>query len=105
MELTARSPMGDYVERERIEIYAPLPHNGVLKELRQGIYYLQGRKENMGVTVTDKSSLCFSCHYGNHIISGKGSSFLQCQKHFENPRYHKYPVLPMVACSGYKVSV
>jgi hypothetical protein len=50
---------------------------------------------------TEKSSLCFSCHYGNHIISGKGSSFLQCQKHFENPRYPKYPVLPVFACSGY----
>ena len=56
----------------------------------------------MGVTVTDKSSLCFSCHYRNHIISGKGSSFLQCQKHFENPRYPKYPVLPVLAVQDIK---
>ena len=53
----------------------------------------------------DKSSLCFSCHYGNHIISGKGSYFLQCRKHFENPNYPKYPVLPIFGCSGYKVSI
>jgi hypothetical protein len=59
----------------------------------------------MGVTVTDKSSLCFSCHYGNRIISGKGSSFLQCQKYFEDPEYPKYPALPVITCSGYKVSV
>jgi hypothetical protein len=49
------------------------------------------------------NNLCFSCHYWNPITSGKGSSYLQCQKHFEDPQYPKYPVLPVVACSGYKV--
>jgi hypothetical protein len=47
--------------------------------------------------------LCFSCHFGNQIISGKGSSYLQCQKHFVDQKYPKYPVLPVAACSGYKV--
>ncbi len=59
----------------------------------------------MGVTVTDKIGLCFSCRYGNRIVSGKGSIFLQCQKHFENPRYPKYPEIPVVDCSGYEVLV
>ena len=38
----------------------------------------------MGVSVTNMNSLCFSCHYGNRIISGKGSSFIRCKKHFED---------------------
>ncbi len=58
----------------------------------------------MGVSVTNMNSLCFSCHYGNRIISGKGSSFIRCKKHFEDAGYPKYPVLPVIICSGFKVS-
>ena len=52
----------------------------------------------------DKNSLCFSCDHGNYIVSGKDSSFLQCRKHFTDPRYPKYPLLPVFTCGGYKAS-
>jgi hypothetical protein len=50
------------------------------------------------------SSICFSCEHGNSIVSGKNSSFLQCRKHFADPSYPKYPLLPVFSCKGYQGS-
>jgi hypothetical protein len=98
-----KSPTRDWLNRG-IEIFYS-SHNGLLEEFSLEMILPSGEKREYGIAVTAKSSLCFSCNYGNHVISGKGSSFLQCQKHFENLRYPKYPVLPVVACSGYKILV
>ncbi len=34
--------------------------------------------------------------------SDRGSTFYLCELSFRDPRYPKYPRLPVVECSGYK---
>lgn len=46
--------------------------------------------------------LCANCIHARRIISDRGSTFLQCQLSFIDPRYAKYPRLPVLACDGYE---
>jgi len=45
--------------------------------------------------------LCTSCVHAKVITSSRGSVFYLCQLSFTDPRFAKYPVLPVIACSGY----
>ena len=45
--------------------------------------------------------LCAHCGYAKTIVSAKGSRFTLCNKSQEDPRFPKYPRLPVLACSGY----
>lgn len=47
--------------------------------------------------------LCESCRHSRIIISGKGSRFFYCALAETDERYLKYPRLPVLECSGYKV--
>jgi hypothetical protein len=38
----------------------------------------------------------------NIIKSAKGSFFLMCDLAKTDPRFEKYPVLPVLQCSGYE---
>jgi hypothetical protein len=46
--------------------------------------------------------LCSDCVHAHRISSDKGSTFLQCRLSFTDPRFKKYPQLPVLSCSGYK---
>lgn len=46
--------------------------------------------------------LCLDCIHFARIVSSKGSAFIQCQKHFLDKEYAKYPRLPVVSCKGHK---
>lgn len=46
--------------------------------------------------------LCADCRFRKTIRSDRGATFLQCQKSFTDPRFPKYPRLPVLACTGYE---
>ncbi|MGA8764014.1 MAG: hypothetical protein WB562_14205 [Candidatus Sulfotelmatobacter sp.] len=45
--------------------------------------------------------LCGDCVNAQRIKSDRGSEFIQCQLSFSDPRFAKYPRLPVLACEGY----
>jgi hypothetical protein len=49
-----------------------------------------------------KPGLCGDCAHAQRINSDRGSIFFQCQLSFSDPRFAKYPRLPVLTCSGYK---
>jgi hypothetical protein len=45
--------------------------------------------------------LCGDCVHARVIKSDRSSTFLLCQLSFTDPRFAKYPRLPVLICSGY----
>ena len=50
----------------------------------------------------DSLGLCSNCVHARPIESAKGSQFLLCQLSQSDPRFAKYPRLPVLSCSGYQ---
>jgi hypothetical protein len=48
------------------------------------------------------AGLCERCEHARRIESSRGSIFFLCQLSSVNPRFPKYPRLPVLSCSGYK---
>ncbi len=51
---------------------------------------------------TRRIGLCASCSHARVIQSAKGSSFWMCQRAAEDPRFRKYPPLPVQRCAGHE---
>ncbi|HBY62220.1 MAG TPA: hypothetical protein DEH78_20560 [Solibacterales bacterium] len=47
------------------------------------------------------AGLCASCGYAKTIASGRGPVYLLCRRALTDPRFEKYPRLPVISCSGY----
>ena len=47
------------------------------------------------------AGLCDSCRHQKLIRTGRGSEFSMCLLSREDPRFAKYPRVPVLACSGY----
>ena len=45
--------------------------------------------------------LCADCGWAREVVSGRGSVFLLCGRHGADPRFPKYPPLPVLSCEGY----
>ena len=45
--------------------------------------------------------LCASCQHAKLIESSKGATFVLCQLSYVDPRFARYPRLPVLACDGY----
>jgi hypothetical protein len=55
------------------------------------------------VTKIDKSAgLCATCAHVQIIRSDRGSIFYLCKLSAVDPRFPKYPRLPVLACTGYE---
>jgi len=50
----------------------------------------------------DTVGLCAACAHVRVITSDKGSTFYLCLLSATNPRFPKYPRLPVLRCSGYQ---
>lgn len=50
----------------------------------------------------ERVGLCAECVHGRRIVSAKGSEFWFCAKSETDPRFPKYPRLPVLACVGYE---
>jgi hypothetical protein len=45
--------------------------------------------------------LCETCVHVRSVDSAKGSTFLLCTLSVTDPRFPKYPRLPILSCNGY----
>jgi hypothetical protein len=51
----------------------------------------------------DKAAgLCASCVHVRLIRSDRGATFYLCELSATDPRFPKYPTLPVLKCSGYE---
>jgi hypothetical protein len=48
------------------------------------------------------AGLCADCVHARTITSDRGSHFVLCQLSFSDPKFPKYPRLPVLTCDGYK---
>ena len=49
-----------------------------------------------------RAGLCASCVHAQVITSSRGSRFYLCRLSITDPRFPKYPALPLRVCSGYE---
>lgn len=52
----------------------------------------------------DRVGLCATCVHSQTVTSAKGSVFYLCRLSQEDPRFPRYPPLPVRVCSGYRPS-
>ncbi len=45
--------------------------------------------------------LCATCRF-HRIITGARSAFYLCERSFTDPRFRRYPPLPVLECFGYE---
>jgi hypothetical protein len=50
------------------------------------------------------SGLCANCLHSRRIESARGSIFVLCQFSATDPRFPKYPRLPVLSCKGYALA-
>ena len=60
----------------------------------------EGERKMSGTT----AGLCASCTHAQPITSSKGSTFIRCNLSLRDPRFPRYPTLPVLRCSGYQES-
>lgn len=46
--------------------------------------------------------LCADCVFARVVESARGSTFWRCSLAEQDPRFRKYPALPVRSCGGYK---
>ena len=46
--------------------------------------------------------LCDLCRHQRLVRTGRGSEFSLCERHKTDPRFRKYPPLPVVRCAGFE---
>jgi hypothetical protein len=54
------------------------------------------------MNISPRIGLCAACQHVKVITSAKGSYFIMCELAKTDPRFSKYPLLPVLACSGYR---
>jgi hypothetical protein len=47
------------------------------------------------------AGLCETCRHRHVVTSGRGSVFTRCLLHDTDPRFPKYPRLPVTQCAGF----
>jgi hypothetical protein len=50
------------------------------------------------------AGLCLTCAHVRPIESSKGSAFILCELSKSDPRFPKYPRLPVLNCPGFRQS-
>lgn len=51
--------------------------------------------------VPPNAGLCATCRHRRLVESARGSVFVLCERSRTDPRFPRYPRLPVVACAGY----
>jgi hypothetical protein len=46
--------------------------------------------------------LCATCRWSRRVVSARTSVFWRCARSEVDPRFPKYPRLPVLACAGYE---
>ena len=55
-----------------------------------------------GQAPDDRAGLCGSCAHVQIITNDRGSRFYLCRLSLTDPRFTRYPAIPVVACTGYR---
>jgi hypothetical protein len=55
-----------------------------------------------GPTPVTDPGLCGGCRHGRAIRSDRGSVFWLCRRSATDPRFPRYPSLPVLTCSGFE---
>ena len=58
----------------------------------------------MAATPPGRAGLCASCRFAEVITSSRGSTFYLCALADTDPAFRRYPVLPVLRCSGYQAN-
>jgi hypothetical protein len=48
------------------------------------------------------AGLCQTCMHASRVTSARGSTFVLCERSRTDPRFPRYPRLPVTACAGYE---
>jgi hypothetical protein len=61
----------------------------------------------MSVTglVSPSPGLCGTCTHARVLQSDRGTRFYRCSLSDTDPRYARYPTLPVIHCQGYEPAV
>ena len=51
------------------------------------------------------AGLCATCRHARRVDSRRGSTFVLCGRAAADPRYVRYPPLPVLRCPGYEAAV
>lgn len=51
-----------------------------------------------------EAGLCAGCRHGRRQESARGSRFWRCGRAERDPRFSRYPALPVRACGGFEAS-
>jgi len=54
------------------------------------------------VTPDARVGLCATCAHAKPVTSARGSTFWLCGRAAEDPRFPKYPRLPVLRCPGFE---
>jgi hypothetical protein len=50
----------------------------------------------------ERAGLCATCVHAQVVTSSRGSTFYLCRLSFTDPRFPRYPPLPVLRCAGYE---
>ncbi|PYM79922.1 MAG: hypothetical protein DMD84_25435 [Candidatus Rokuibacteriota bacterium] len=50
----------------------------------------------------DVAGLCATCRHARRVASARGSVFWLCARSADDPRFPKYPRLPVLRCEGHE---
>ena len=59
------------------------------------------RPEYSSVVSLHGFGLCDRCIHQRVVHSGRGSEFSLCERSFDDPRFPKYPRVPVGSCPGF----
>ena len=48
--------------------------------------------------------LCFTCRWQRVVTTKRGSVFYRCARAETDPRFPRYPALPILTCPGYEAA-
>lgn len=52
--------------------------------------------------IDPRIGLCSTCTHARIVTSARGTRFYLCQLSATDPRYRKYPPLPVIHCEGFE---
>ena len=58
-------------------------------------------KQDGGPRISPEVGLCSTCTSARRVENRRGSVFYRCARSAEDPRYPKYPPLPVLTCPGF----
>lgn len=50
----------------------------------------------------DEIGLCLTCRWTRAVSNRRGSTFYRCARAETDPRFVRYPPLPVLSCRGYE---